>query len=166
MPTLANDNKDKLPIACINIDYILKHYTLAQSFNKTLEDKIIASKVTIEQKRMNLEKQVAEFQNKLNENAFLSEISANEEYEKIKKAGSDIETFVDSTETDFKKQKLDTNRLIEGLITSEIKEYNRNKKYQIIYNSSGLSNILYADEKYDATSDFLEFINQRAILEQ
>lgn len=162
MPISAQQSDTKLPIACVNIDYILQHYSYAKELNEALKQTIDSSKAIIDRKNSDYEKELKTFQNRIEEGDFLSEKRAQTEYERIKIMGTSLEELMNKQKKDMDDERARTNSLIEEAIINEIKEYNQKKKYQVIYNKSGgLSNILYANEEYDITSDFEEFINQR-----
>lgn len=161
-PVSGQKNKQKLPIAYINIDYILSNYTYAIELNESLKRKTILSKSLISDKRTDYDRQIKEFQQKIEQNAFSSSDRANQEYENIKKMSEDLVQLENNQKDELKAEQSRINTLLEEAIVNEIKEYNKDKKYHLIYsNKGGLSNILYANEEYNITDNFLTFINGR-----
>jgi outer membrane protein len=44
-----------------------------------------------------------------------------------------------------------------------LKQFNTPKKYEYILSNAGTDNILYADEKYDITTEIIEYLNARYV---
>jgi outer membrane protein len=42
-----------------------------------------------------------------------------------------------------------------------LEEFNKNKKYEIIFSNRGTGTILYSDKKYDITKEVVDFLNKK-----
>ena len=63
----------KLPIAYVNIDSLLQKYNYAKDLNESLLRRAENSRANVNEKGRQLEKEMAEFQRKYQNNAFLSQ---------------------------------------------------------------------------------------------
>ena len=46
-------------------------------------------------------------------------------------------------------------------INAFLKEYNKDKKYSMIFSNTGFDNLLYADDVYNITQEILDGLNAR-----
>ena len=69
----ATSISGKLPIAYVNIDSLLQKYNYAKDLNESLLRRAENSRANVNEKGRQLEKEMAEFQRKYQNNAFLSQ---------------------------------------------------------------------------------------------
>ena len=79
-----------LAIAYINIDSLLTNYNYAKDLNEALLRKQENARVSITEKGKALEREVADFQRKLQSNAFLSEQRAQQEAQRLQKQEAEL----------------------------------------------------------------------------
>ena len=82
----------KLPIAYINVDSLLLHYQFAKEANESLIKKQEDSRLTVNTKARELQAEMADFQRKLTNNAFLSRDRAEQEQARLQKKQQDLQT--------------------------------------------------------------------------
>jgi len=73
----------KLPIAYVNVDSLLTHYDLAKDLNESLLRKQENSRANLTEKGRVLQGEMAEFQRKVENNAFLSRERAESEQQRL-----------------------------------------------------------------------------------
>jgi len=62
---------------------------------------------------------------------------------------------------DFMLEQQKLNIQMEDTIKARLKEFNADRKYEIIFSNRTTSTILYADDKYDITNEVVEFLNRK-----
>ena len=81
----------KLPVAYLNIDSLLSNYQFAQEANEKLMTKQEDARLKLNTKLRTLQNEMADFQRKLDNGAFLSQERAQKEYQKLQKKQQDLE---------------------------------------------------------------------------
>lgn len=155
------DTTSVLPVAFINVDTLLTHYNLYNdsSENLLLEQKKINS--TIEQKGRQFEGEYAEFQKKLQNNAFLSQERYEQEGKRIQSLEISIKSQINKLQNDYLEKQARMNSQIFDSIHANLEDYNKNANYQIIFSNTGFDNILIAKDSYDITKIIINQMNSR-----
>ncbi|MCL1868456.1 MAG: OmpH family outer membrane protein [Paludibacter sp.] len=151
----------RLPIAYINVDSLLLHYQFAKDANEELMKAQESSRATLNSRMRKLQEDAAEFQRKLNNNAFLSRDRAEEEGARLQKQDQELQDLSAKLQDQFitKQQKL--SEQLRDTINVFLKAFNKDKKYEMIISNTANDNILWADPKYDITSEVIEALNKR-----
>lgn len=178
-PHAKRVNKDEvvvdtelLPIAVINTDSILQHYTLAVQATDKLMAQYEESTVQLDSKARAFQKEyetfqkdVADFQRKLEANAFLSRERAeseqrrlqNKEQQLIKKQ-QDLENLRQKLSADFVEQQQTLNAQLSDSIQQFLREYNADGHVHLILNDAVFMNKVAG---YDITDEVIEALNAR-----
>lgn len=151
----------QLPIAYINVDSLLINYNYAKDLNEALLRKQENSRVSINEKGKALEREVADFQRKLQSNAFLSEQRAQQEAQRLQKQEADLNELNNRLTNELMIEQQKMNAQLTDSIHAFLKEYNAQKKYEFIFSNTMGDNILIANPKYDITQEVLEMLNKR-----
>ncbi|MFT4072985.1 MAG: OmpH family outer membrane protein [Dysgonamonadaceae bacterium] len=155
------DTAATLPIAYVNVDTILSNYNLAKDANENLMRKLESSNATMKEKQQRLQTEYAEFQRKVQANAFLSEERAQQEYLRLQNMDKELKTTGSRLDDEFRREQQKLNNQLTDSVRNVIKTYNKTANLQIILSNSGMDNVLYAKEKYDITSEILTLLNKR-----
>ena len=154
-------NNGKLPVAYINVDSLLLHYQFAKDANESLIRKQEDSRLKINTSARQLQAEMADFQRKLENNAFLSRDRAQQEQTRLQKKQQDLQQM----DADLSKQLVQIqqklNEQLRDTINKFLKEYNKDKKYALIFSNTSNDNILYADKSYDITEEVTKILNER-----
>ncbi|MDO5570608.1 MAG: OmpH family outer membrane protein [Bacteroidales bacterium] len=150
-----------LPIAYINIDSLLVNYNYAKDLNEALLRKQENSRATLTEKGRALEKEVAEFQRKVQTNAFISEKRAQEEANRLQKQQNELEELSQRLNNEIMIEQQKMNSQLNDTIHNFLKEFNAQKKYEFIFSNTMGDNILIAQPKYDITTEVLDLLNKR-----
>jgi len=149
-----------LPLAYVEGDSLLAHFEFYNQLASKLEDKVLKHYNTLNENNKKLENEMINFQQKLQNNAFITQDRAQQEQNRILKMKDDFERQAAQREQNLNlEQQLLQQQLSDSLILG-IKEFNTPQKYQMIFTKSG-NNILYADPRYNITNEFIEFLNKR-----
>lgn len=151
----------KLPIAYINIDSLLLHYQFAKEANESLIKKQEDSRLTINTKARQLQVEMAEFQHKLENNAFLSRDRAEQEQTRLQKKQQDLQALDGDLSKQLVQIQQKMSEQLRDTINAFMKQFNKDHKYQIILSNTSSDNVLYAEKGYDITAEVTKLLNER-----
>lgn len=158
---LAACDSLRLPVAYINVDSLLVGYDFAKDLNEELIKKTEDARMNLNSKGQALEKEMADFQKKLQTNAFLSEDRAQAEYNRLQTKQQELEQLNYKLQNDLAQQQAQMNARLSDTIRSFVKEYNDEMHYELIFTNTMYDNILIDAPKYDITGDVLNRLNDR-----
>jgi len=155
------DSTLTLPIAYVDVDTLLAKYNYAIEISSLLMSKSESSKVTINEKQRKLAAEQQEFQRKYQNNAFISQERAEQEYSRVQKLAQELEQTAARLEQELAMEQIKYNNQLADSVKVCIKEYNKTANYQIIFSNSRMDNILLAKDSYDITTQVLNLLNNR-----
>lgn len=150
----------KMPVAYVNVDSLLIKYDYSKDLNEILLRKRENAQATLTQKARQLETEMAEFQKKHENNAFLSEQSFNSQQQRLLKKQQDLQVLEQNLSKQLMQDQQVMNEQLRDSIYNFLKKYNLDKKYQIILSNTMNDNIMIADPAYDITSEIVEILNK------
>jgi outer membrane protein len=147
-----------LKIAYVEVDSIMTQYTFAKEYSDLLQKKSDNIQKTIANKGNQLQAAAANFQQKIQQNAYTREqaeaIQAN-----LQRQQADLQGLQQRLGNEFQAETAKYNKALHDSIANYLKAYNKDKKYSIILSKSG-DNLLYADKAYDITNDVIAGLNK------
>lgn len=149
----------RLPIAYVNVDSLLLHYNYSIDLNEILLRKRENAQATLNQKMRQLETDMAEFQRKHENNAFLSEQSFKSQQQGLIKKQQDLQKLEESLAQELMQEQQSMNNLLRDSIYRFLETYNQKKNYHLILSNTLNDNVLLAHPMYDITSDIIELLN-------
>ena len=163
---------DLLPIAIINTDSILKHYTLAVESSEKLMSRYEESTVKLDTKAKALQKEaetfqrdVLDFQRKVEANAFLSRERAESEQARLQKKEQqlmakqqDLENLRQKLSADFMEEQNALTQQLQDSVQAYLREFNADGRYHLVLNDAVLMNKVAG---YDITDQVIEGLNTR-----
>ena len=163
---------DLLPIAIINTDSILKHYTLAVESSEKLMSLYEESTVKLGTKAKALQKEaetfqrdVLDFQRKVEANAFLSRERAESEQARLQKKEQqlmakqqDLESLRQKLSADFMDEQNALTQQLQDSVQAYLREFNADGHYHLVLNDAVLMNKVAG---YDITNEVIEGLNAR-----
>jgi outer membrane protein len=117
--------------------------------------------MTLNSQAASLEKEVNEFQRKLQTNAFLSEDRAQQEANRLQKKKDALDQQNVSIQQELAQQQAQMNARLGDTIRTVLKEYNDQKHFELIFSNTMYDNILIDFPKYDITNEVLTILNDR-----
>ena len=161
-----------MPIAIINTDSILKHYTLAVEASDKLMNRYEESTVKLDTKAKSLQKEyetfqrdVLDFQKKIEANAFLSRERAESEQARLQKKEQqlmakqqDLENLRQKLSADFMAEQNELTQQLQDSVQAYLREYNADGHYHLVLNDAVLMNKVTG---YDITNEVIEALNAR-----
>lgn len=150
-----------LKIAFVEVDTLLNKYKFCIDLNEAMVKKSENVRLTLNQKASDLDKQKQEFQTKYQNNAYLSQERAQQEYNRIVKLEQDLQTLSNKLQSELVSESEKNSLLLRDSINNFLKEYNKDRKYDFIISNTAFDNLLYANDAYNITQEILEGLNAR-----
>lgn len=154
----AVDFSEHLPIAYVEVDSLLSNYNLAKDLNEQMLTRQENARATINEKGRQLEKEVAEFERKVKNNAFLSQERFEQEQQRLLKKQQELQAYAQQLENELLQEQQKMLIQVTDSITNFIKEYNKDGRYEAILNNSS---VLYIKPAYNITTEVTELLNKR-----
>lgn len=151
----------KLPIAYVNVDTLLMNYNFAKDLNEQLLRKQESSRANLNEKGKALQAEMADFQKKVENNAFLSRERAESEQRRLVGKQQELQQIEQRLSAELMTQQQKMNEQLRDKINTFLKEYNKEKNYDIIISNTMFDNILYAKNSYNITSEVVEKLNEQ-----
>ena len=123
----------ELKIAYVEVDSIMTQYTFAKEYSSI-------------------------FQQKIQQNAYTRE-QAEAIQAGLQKQNNDLQGLQQRLSNEFAAEQNKYNKALHDSIANYLAQYNKDKKYSIIFSKSG-DNLLYADKAYDITSEVITGLNK------
>ncbi len=154
-------NSGNLKIAYVIIDTLTNQYELYQDVSNNFQKKQANAEATINEKGKNFAAQVQEFQRKVQSNSITQE-QYNNEQARLGKLQQDIQDLQTRLSNSLQEEYQNEVKTITDTIKSFMSSYAKEKGYDfILCKSSGIDNVLYADEAYDVTEEVVAALNKR-----
>jgi outer membrane protein len=151
----------KLPIAYINVDSLLSNYQFAKEANESLIRKQEDSRLNINTKARQLQVEMGEFQKKLEANAFLSRERAELEQARLVRRQQELQELDGKLSQQIMQVQQKMSEQLRDTINAFLKQYNKDKKYEMIISNTASDNVLYAEKGYDITAEITKLLNER-----
>ena len=125
VPAQTVDFSGHLPIAYVEVDSLLSNYNLAKDLNEQMLTRQENARATVNEKGRQLEKEVAEFERKVKNNAFLSQERFEQEQQRLLKKQQELQAYAQQLENELLQEQQKMLIQVTDSITNFIKEYNR-----------------------------------------
>lgn len=158
---VQNRELSGMKIAYVEIDTLLAKYNFCVDLNEAMMKKSENVRLTLNQRANDLDKQKREFQTKVQNNAYLTQERAQQEYNRIAKLEQDLQSLSDKLKSELMSENEKNGLELRDSINAFLKEYNKTKGYSMIISNTGFDNLLYADSVYNITREILEGLNAR-----
>lgn len=156
------DSTPLLKIAYVDIDTLLTSYNLWIELNEEMIRKEENVRATLNEKAQDLQNEYEEFDRKLKNNAFVTRERAESEQNRILKKSQDLEKLQERLSNELATENNKNNILFRDSINSFIREYNKEKGYNVILSRIG-DNILYIDYEMNITQEIIDGLNARYV---
>ena len=154
------DSTPALKIAYVDIDTLLTNYKLWIQLNEEMIRKEENVRATLNEKGKKLQAEYAEFERKLNNNAFVTRERAEAEQARILKQSEELEQLQERLGNELAVENNKNNALFRDSINAYIRDYNKVMGYNIILSRLG-DNILYIDSDMNITQEIIDGLNAR-----
>ena len=151
----------ELKIAYVEVDTLLSKYNFCVDLNEAMVKKEENIRMTLNQRANELGKQKQEFQKKYENNAFISQDRAQQEYARLAKMEQDLQALQGKLSNELMAENQKNSLQLRDSINNFLKEYNKTKGYSLIISNTGSDNLLYADKTLDITKEIVNGLNAR-----
>lgn len=159
--TGTTEEVHQLKIAYVLIDTLTSQYELYKDASDNFQKKQANAEATITQKGRNFAAQVQEFQKKVQSNSITQE-QYNNEQARLAKLQQDIEDLQARLSNSLQEEYQKELQALTDTIKSFMDSYAKEKGFDfILCKSSGIDNVLYANEAYDVTEEVVAALNKR-----
>ena len=149
-----------MPVAYVNVDSLLENYNYAKDLNEIILKKSENSRASVNQKANSLRTEMQEFQRKIENNAFLTRERAEQEQQRLLQKQQELQELDARLSQELLAEQQKLNEQLRDTVVAQLKVYNKNKGFHIIYSNTMGDNILYAQDGYDITAELLEYLNK------
>ena len=150
-----------LPIAYLNVDSLLANYTFAQDAQEKLMKKQEDARLKLNTKARTLQNEMADFQRKYENNAFLSADRAQSEYNRLQRKNQELEELEAKLTNEIMEANAKLNMQLADSLMTYLKVFNADGRYQMILANTAKDNILMAAPQYDVTREVIDGMNAR-----
>lgn len=159
--TTPLDPTEVIPVAYLNVDSLLTNYTFAQEASDQLMSKQEDARVKMNTKLRTFQNEVADFQRKLENNAFLSRERAEKEQQRLAKKEQELQELEAKLTQDIMMENQKLNLQLTDSLNNFLKEFNADGRFHIILSNTAKDNVLMANEQYDITEEVINGLNAR-----
>ena len=146
-------------IAFVDLDSLMAHYQYYLDCSQLLEKKSASINNTLNNKGIALQKEMAEFQDKIQKKT-ITEEQAVKIQTSLQNKQAQIQTLQQNLTEEFQKEQAKYNEALHDSVDNFLKSYNKTAGYTFILARSN-DNILLADPKCDITKDVIDGLNKR-----
>ena len=152
---------EAMPIAYLNVDSLLVNYVFAQDASERLMKKQEDARLKLNTKARTLQNEMADFQRKLENNAFLSRERAEKEQQRLLTKQQELQELEAKLTEDIMLENQKLNMQLADTLTNFLKEFNADGRFHVILSNSAKDNVLMAAEQYDITTQVIDGLNAR-----
>jgi outer membrane protein len=154
----SNSGANTISIAYVKMDSVLFTYELAKKLTTNLQVNQESFKKEYSAKRIKFERDAAAFQEKVQRGGFLTEERQKLEQERLVGQQQEIQRLDYELTQKLNEMQGQINQQITDSISSFLKSYNANKKFDIILNSASM---LEGTPRFNITKDVADGLNKR-----
>ena len=156
------EKSEVLPIAYLNTDSLLVNYIFAIEANEKLIKKQEDARLKLNTKARTLQNEMADFQRKLENNAFLSRERAEREQQRLLQKQQELQELEAKLTEDILMENQKLNIQLHDSLQNFLNIFNaENARYQVIMSNNANDNILHAAPAYDITNEVIMGLNAR-----
>ena len=160
-PAQASKASGSFKIAFVQIDTLTSQYQKCKDLEEEFAKKRANAESTINEKGKNFTNQMQDFNRKYQSNQFTQQ-QFEAEQTRLAKLQQDLEALQARLSTSLQEEYQKEFQALTDTIQNFTKSYAKEKGYDfILCKSSGIDNVLYANESYDVTNEVVNALNKR-----
>lgn len=150
-----------LGVAYINTDSLLSGYEYAQKMGDALQGKAESARADFNQRAGAFQQDMADFQRKVQNNAFLSMERAQSEQNRLQKMDQELQELNQRLSNDLMQEQGRLSAQLHDTLSNFLKEYAPGR-YRMVLNTCDMNNsVLYAAPGTDITAEVVAALNER-----
>lgn len=146
-----------LKLAYVDLDSLLTKYDFWNDIAGEMMKKEENVRATVNQKTRELEKDAQDFQRKVDNNAFVSQERAQQEYNRIGKKQQDLQNLQNRLMEELATENAKNGNILKDSINAFLEEYNKTKGYHMIFSN----NVLFSQPEFNITQEVVDGLNAR-----
>lgn len=150
-----------MPVAYLNLDSVLIHYQFAIEASERLMTKQEDARLKLNTKARTLQSEMADFQRKLENGAFMSRERAEQKQNELLKKERDLQELEAKLTNEIMLENQQLNMQLADTLNNFLRDFNADGRFHMIFANTGKDNILQAADSYDITSEVIEVLNAR-----
>ena len=150
-----------MPVAYLNVDSLLANYSFAIEASEQLMSKQEDARVKMNTKLRTFQNEVADFQRKLENNAFMSRERAEKEQQRLAKKEQELQELEAKLTQDIMIENQKLNQQLADSLNNFLQIFNADGRYHVILSNTAKDNVLMASEQYDITNEVVNGLNAR-----
>ena len=150
-----------MPVAYLNVDSLLANYSFAIEASEQLMSKQEDARLKMNTKLRTFQNEVADFQRKLQNNAFLSRERAEKEQQRLAKKEQELQELEAKLTQDIMLENQKLNMQLADSLTNFLQVFNADGRYHVILSNNAKDNVLMAAKQYDITEEVVAGMNAR-----
>jgi len=162
---ITGEYAPELPIAFFNIDTLLTHMVMYTDLQDQLAKKQQNLEANFASKYKTFEQSVTQFQNEVSK-GLLTRSEMQTKDQQLAGERAKLENLQSEYLNQIQEEGMVGHRKVIDYIMEYLKEYNQNQAYQYIFSFSFGSNLFYADDARDITSEMITGLNNKYNLEK
>ena len=149
-------------IVYIDLDRILMEYDMANDLRSVVETKVQNIEAEITRKGKKLEKEVKEFQEKMNKGLMTRSV-AEVQQQKLMQQEQEFNNYAAAKQQEIQEEQVVMMNQLGDAIKTFLDSYNAQKQYAMILTNTGGAPVIAADEALNITDDVLAGLNEEYI---
>lgn len=146
-------------IVYINMDTLLNNYNQSRELNEAFLKKLEANRTELNVKAKNLDREIADFQHKMENNGFLTRERAEQAQTELLIKQQNLQKLQQEMNENAQREQVEINRKLYSAITNFLAEYNKSRGYQLILSTTLGGNVLFAQDGFDITNEVVNLLN-------
>ncbi len=157
---VANSETSGNTLAYVEVDSLLTQYEFYIKEKAALEAKSKQYEAQINAKMSQFQKASVDFQQKVQSGAFTSQAQGEAAQQRLIRLQQEGAKLQQDVQQRMLKAQEKFNKTLRDSVQSFLKDYNREKHYDMIISKQG-DNVLYANDKLDITKEVVDGLNKR-----
>lgn len=159
--TMVTPSGSNLTIAYINTDTLLLNYQLSRDLNEELLKKQEDARTNLNEEARAFEREMQDFQRKIENNGFLSRDRAEREQQRLISREQELKELNAKLSNDLMVRQQEISTQLLDSITLYLEEMNIAKNYDLILSTTVGGTILHAKKGLNITTEVLDALNKR-----
>ena len=162
-PEVGKTVVTKGKIAYINVDTLLANYLQSKELNEAYLKKVEEKRTELNVKARQFAKENEEFQQKWNNNGFLTRERANEAYAELAIKNENLQRLQQEIQENLAREQHEIRIKLLDVFNRFFQSYNKTKGYDMVLSTTLGGNVFYAQPQCDITQEVLKLLNEQYI---
>ncbi len=145
-------------IAFVDSDLLMEQYEMVPEMIKSFETSTREKEAVIREKQKEFEERVSDFQNRLQSGNISMEIAQITE-QQLMREQQELMDLRDELSQQLAREEFEMSLELYGAVSNFLKEYNRTRQFDLIFNYKEGSDLFIANSAYDITPEVVELLN-------